>query len=378
MQLSHFPQRRRRAARSPPPRPRPPSRRRVIRIVVPFGPGAVQDTVARTFNDGTGPGARRLGDRREPAGRRRHRRHGARWPRPPTTTRWCWPRPATRWPATSTASSAYDPVKDFTGVAYIGNSGYVIAAPGNLGVNTLADYVKLLKAKPGQFNYASAGNGSATHLGMAYFLAKAGARDAARADEVHRRRRQRGARRPRAGRDVRADRRRPASSRTRASSCWPTPARSARSSCPTCPPWPRPACPATSSIPGSACWRRRRMPKAEVEQAATPRSTRCWRTRRCRSAWRAWAWRPAPCRPTTFQKLLRADYEHGRRAGEGVGRADRVRSVPTGRDRTGPGVQEDAQRDLQGCSGFRLRGESGWPNARPSPPPPAANAAAPR
>jgi tripartite-type tricarboxylate transporter receptor subunit TctC len=70
---------------------------------------------------------------------------------------------------------AYDPIKDFTGVAYIGNSGYAIAAPGNLGVNNLADYVKLLKSKPGQMNYASAGNGSATHMGMAYFLARAGA-----------------------------------------------------------------------------------------------------------------------------------------------------------------------------------------------------------
>ena len=70
----------------------------------------------------------------------------------------------------------YDPIKDFVGVSYLGNSGYVIAAPGNLeGVNSLADYLKLLKAKPGQFNYASAGNGSATHLGMASFLAKAGA-----------------------------------------------------------------------------------------------------------------------------------------------------------------------------------------------------------
>jgi tripartite-type tricarboxylate transporter receptor subunit TctC len=68
----------------------------------------------------------------------------------------------------------YDPVKDFVGVSFIGNSGYVIAAPGNLGVNTLGDYVKLLKSKPGQLNYASAGNGSATHLGMAYFLARAG------------------------------------------------------------------------------------------------------------------------------------------------------------------------------------------------------------
>jgi tripartite-type tricarboxylate transporter receptor subunit TctC len=42
-------------------------------------------------------------------------------------------------------------------------------------VNNLAEYVKLIRSKPGQMNYASAGNGSATHLGMAYFLAKAGA-----------------------------------------------------------------------------------------------------------------------------------------------------------------------------------------------------------
>jgi tripartite-type tricarboxylate transporter receptor subunit TctC len=69
----------------------------------------------------------------------------------------------------------YDPIKDFVGVTYLGNSGYVIAAPGNLGVNNLADYVKLLKSKPGAYNYASAGNGSATHLGMASFLAQAGA-----------------------------------------------------------------------------------------------------------------------------------------------------------------------------------------------------------
>lgn len=69
----------------------------------------------------------------------------------------------------------YDPIKDFVGVSYIGSSGYAIAVPGNLGVNTLADYVKLLKSKPGQMNYASAGNGSATHMGMAYFLARAGA-----------------------------------------------------------------------------------------------------------------------------------------------------------------------------------------------------------
>jgi tripartite-type tricarboxylate transporter receptor subunit TctC len=68
----------------------------------------------------------------------------------------------------------YDPIKDFTPVAMIGNTGYVLAVSSSLGVNNTADFVKLVKSKPGQYNYASAGNGSATHLGMAYFLAKAG------------------------------------------------------------------------------------------------------------------------------------------------------------------------------------------------------------
>jgi tripartite-type tricarboxylate transporter receptor subunit TctC len=146
---------------------------RVIRIVVPFGPGAVQDTVARTFNGELGQalGASVIVENRPGAGGTVGTGIVAKTSDNNTLVL-----------AAASHSLAghlyaklgYDPVKDFTGVAYIGNSGYVIAAPGNLGVGTLADYVKLLKSKPGQMNYASAGNGSATHLGMAYFLAKAG------------------------------------------------------------------------------------------------------------------------------------------------------------------------------------------------------------
>jgi len=68
----------------------------------------------------------------------------------------------------------YDPVKDFSTVTLVGYSGYVIAAPTSLAVKDLKDYISYIKAKPGQFNYASAGNGSASHLGMASFLARAG------------------------------------------------------------------------------------------------------------------------------------------------------------------------------------------------------------
>jgi tripartite-type tricarboxylate transporter receptor subunit TctC len=146
---------------------------RVIRIVVPFGPGAVQDTVARTFNAELGQilGASVIIENRPGAGGT----VGTGAVAKATDNNTLVLAAASHTLAGHLYSKlGYDPIKDFVGVAHIGNSGYVIAAPGNLGVNSLADYVKLLKGKPGQLNFASAGNGSATHLGMAYFLAKAG------------------------------------------------------------------------------------------------------------------------------------------------------------------------------------------------------------
>lgn len=146
---------------------------RVIRIVVPFGPGAVQDTVARTFNAelGTALGASVVVENRPGAGGT----VGTAGVAKATDNNTLVLAAASHTLAGHLYSKlGYDPIQDFTGVAYVGNSGYVIAAPGNLGVNSLADYVKLLKSQSGKLNYASAGNGSATHLGMAYFLAKAG------------------------------------------------------------------------------------------------------------------------------------------------------------------------------------------------------------
>jgi tripartite-type tricarboxylate transporter receptor subunit TctC len=146
----------------------------VIRIVVPYGPGAVQDTIARTFNGELGQalGATVIVENRPGAGGTVGTAQVAKSPGDGNTL------------VLAAASHMlaghlygklpYDPVKDFVGVTYLGNSGYVIAAPSNLQVSNLADYVKLVKSKPGQYNYASAGNGSATHLGMASFLAKAG------------------------------------------------------------------------------------------------------------------------------------------------------------------------------------------------------------
>jgi tripartite-type tricarboxylate transporter receptor subunit TctC len=147
---------------------------RVIRLVVPFGPGAVQDTVARTFNAELGQAlnATVVVENRPGAGGTIGTMGVAKAPGDGNTLVLA---AASHTLAGHLYSKlGYDPIKDFVGVSFIGNSGYVIAAPGNLGVNSLADYVRLLKSQNGKLNYASAGNGSATHLGMAYFLSRAG------------------------------------------------------------------------------------------------------------------------------------------------------------------------------------------------------------
>jgi tripartite-type tricarboxylate transporter receptor subunit TctC len=142
---------------------------------VPFGPGAVQDTVARTFNNELGQllNAAVVVENRAGAGGTIGTAVVAK--SAPDGNTLVLAAASHNLAGHMYSKLPYDPVKDFVGVTYLGNSGYVIAAPGNLGVSNLADYVKLLKAKPGGYNYASAGNGSATHLGMASFLAQAGA-----------------------------------------------------------------------------------------------------------------------------------------------------------------------------------------------------------
>jgi tripartite-type tricarboxylate transporter receptor subunit TctC len=147
---------------------------RMIRIVVPFGTGAVQDTVARAFNNelGTLLGASVVVENRAGAGGTVGTAYVAKAPADGNTL--ILSAASHHIAGHLYAKLAYDPVKDFAGVTYLGNSGYVIAAPGNSGINTLADLVREAKAKPGQLNYASAGNGSATHLGMASFNARAG------------------------------------------------------------------------------------------------------------------------------------------------------------------------------------------------------------
>ena len=71
-------------------------------------------------------------------------------------------------------SLPFDPVKDFSGVALIGDAPTLVTVAPSLGVRTLREFVELARAKPGTIHYGSAGIGTATHLAGAYFALQTG------------------------------------------------------------------------------------------------------------------------------------------------------------------------------------------------------------
>ena len=72
------------------------------------------------------------------------------------------------------ANLGYSTIKDFAGVTLVYNAAYYLVVPMSLEVRTVKDLIALAKAKPGQFNFTSAGTGSATHFGGEMFKASAG------------------------------------------------------------------------------------------------------------------------------------------------------------------------------------------------------------
>jgi tripartite-type tricarboxylate transporter receptor subunit TctC len=60
----------------------------------------------------------------------------------------------------------YDPFRDFTPVGMLVNNPQILVAHPSLAAKNVKELVALAKAKPGQLNFASAGTGTATHLGL--------------------------------------------------------------------------------------------------------------------------------------------------------------------------------------------------------------------
>jgi tripartite-type tricarboxylate transporter receptor subunit TctC len=68
----------------------------------------------------------------------------------------------------------YDTLKDFSTVAMLGSLPSVLIVPPTLGINSVKELVAMLKAKPGAYNYATAGVGSGAHVSAEAFNVAAG------------------------------------------------------------------------------------------------------------------------------------------------------------------------------------------------------------
>ena len=71
-------------------------------------------------------------------------------------------------------NTGYDPVKDFTHVAYFGGPPIVFIVPKDLGVKNLPELVAFAKAHNEKLTFASPGTGTSGHLVAEYFAGKAG------------------------------------------------------------------------------------------------------------------------------------------------------------------------------------------------------------
>jgi tripartite-type tricarboxylate transporter receptor subunit TctC len=73
----------------------------------------------------------------------------------------------------------YDPVRHFAPISLVAITPYLLVVNPQVPANTLSELVALAKSQPGKLNYASAGNGSTTHLAMEML------KDVAKIDLVH-------------------------------------------------------------------------------------------------------------------------------------------------------------------------------------------------
>ena len=69
---------------------------------------------------------------------------------------------------------SYDPVKDFVAVAWVARVPNVLVVHPSVKAVNLKEFVALVKAKPGQLNNGSGGNGSAANLASEYFKMQTG------------------------------------------------------------------------------------------------------------------------------------------------------------------------------------------------------------
>jgi tripartite-type tricarboxylate transporter receptor subunit TctC len=147
---------------------------RPIKVVIPFPPGGVTDSIARITADWLAP---RLGQ--PVVAENRPGASGA------IAAEFVARSDADGYTLFSAATPQlavvpyvqkinYDPVKDFAPISIVGTNPFALGCNDKLPARNLGEFVSYVKARHGQLSFASAGTGSVGHLTMALFLARAG------------------------------------------------------------------------------------------------------------------------------------------------------------------------------------------------------------
>lgn len=148
---------------------------RPVRIVVPFAPGGVTDTVARLSAEWLRAELKQSAvvENKPGANGLIAMETVARGPADGTSLLTASASQMVMLPALKKLD--LDPATAFAPVSIVASNPMVLAVSSKLGVDTLPDFLQLVRAKPGRLDYAIAGAGSSTHLAMALLLARAGA-----------------------------------------------------------------------------------------------------------------------------------------------------------------------------------------------------------
>lgn len=145
-----------------------------VKVIVPFPPGGVTDSVARITSDWL---SQRLG---QPVVA--ENRPGASGAIAADLVARADPDGYTLFSASTPQLAivpyvqkiSYDPLRDFAPISIVGTNAFALGCNDRVPAATLKELVDYAKARPGQISYASPGSGSVGHLTMELFLARAG------------------------------------------------------------------------------------------------------------------------------------------------------------------------------------------------------------
>jgi tripartite-type tricarboxylate transporter receptor subunit TctC len=147
---------------------------RVVKVVVPYGPGGVSDTIVRIYAShlSTLYGVPFVIENRAGAGGALGTEYAARAPADGYTIYCAGGAPLTILPQMRKMS--FDPVKELAPVGMITVNGMMLTVEPSFPARSFSEFISYIKARPGQINYAIGGVGTLSHLTPALLSARMG------------------------------------------------------------------------------------------------------------------------------------------------------------------------------------------------------------